>query len=320
MKFNRESFFAAIRTAWGGLKQKQVDALNALLDFIEADEDMTDPRWVAYVLATVKHETAGTYLPIAEYGKGRGKPYGKRDPETKQAYFGRAFVQLTHRDNYEKFSDLLGLDLVNHPDLALEPETAYLILTIGMRDGLFTGRKLSHYINEKKCDYVNARRIVNAMDKAALIAGYAKVFEGALEEAPELNGTEPTPTADSEPVVTTEKVITKTTETKTADGDVLEKIKSTATSIASNQVTKDIASAGVTKLGTRLTTSAATGSATSITTGIATGKMVLIIIGIVLLLIAAGYGGYVLWHKHKKEMKAADTAADKTKDDISFLK
>lgn len=49
-----------------------------------------------------------------------------------------------------------------------------------MKEGWFTGRKLSDYISGNKKDYVNARRIINGMDKAQKIANEAVIFERAL--------------------------------------------------------------------------------------------------------------------------------------------
>jgi predicted chitinase len=39
-------------------------------------------------------------------------------------YRGRGFMQLTGRDNYRMASQALGLDLVNHPELASKPDIA----------------------------------------------------------------------------------------------------------------------------------------------------------------------------------------------------
>lgn len=134
----------------------------------------------AYVLATVKHETANTYKPIAEYGLGKGHNYGQPDPITKQAYYGRGYVQLTWKYNYAQFTRLLKIDLLNHPDLAMQPDIAFKILEYGMLNGSFTGKKLDDYINVSSKDYVNARRIINGVDQAALIANYATSFEQLL--------------------------------------------------------------------------------------------------------------------------------------------
>lgn len=39
-------------------------------------------------------------------------------------YHGRGFIQLTGRDNYTRAANALGIDLVNHPELASKPDVA----------------------------------------------------------------------------------------------------------------------------------------------------------------------------------------------------
>jgi hypothetical protein len=79
---------------------------------------------------------------------------------------------------------LLGVDLVNDPDLAMNKDIAALILRHGMRDSWFTGRGFAHYLPTDKpataAQFQAARRIINGTDKAALIAGYADAFQEAL--------------------------------------------------------------------------------------------------------------------------------------------
>ena len=130
-------------------------------------QGIVNPNQLAYVLATVRHETAHTYRPIDEYG----------GPKTCYApYWGRGYVQLTWLANYRKYSLLTGKDLVNHPELAKDPATAAYILVHGFRTGGFTFRKLSDYISESRCDFYNARRCINGLDKADLIASYARAW------------------------------------------------------------------------------------------------------------------------------------------------
>ena len=92
-------------------------------------------------------------------------------------------MQLTWIFNYQKAGVSVHQDLVNHPDLALVPSISVEIVMKGMVLGWFTGRKLNDYITESKADFVNARRIINGMDRAVLIAGYATTFLKALEKA-----------------------------------------------------------------------------------------------------------------------------------------
>ena len=183
---NRPQFFTSIRPLFKRLSQSQVDGLNFLLDAFEQDGNLSAQE-MAYMLATAYHETAATMLPIEEYGKGRGRKYGQnididgsRYKGLPHIYYGRGYVQLTWLTNYKRAGDKICVDLVNHPELALNPTYAAQIMIAGMREGWFTGKKLSDYISAK-ADYVGARRIINGTDKAQLIAGYAKQFESALK-------------------------------------------------------------------------------------------------------------------------------------------
>lgn len=182
---NRARFYDLIRgPLFGGtLTQSQVDGLEHLLDYAEAHLPPLDLRQVAYILATALHETARTMQPIEEYGCGIGYPYGVPDPETGESYYGRGYVQLTWKQNYAFQENKLEYELVAHPECALDPECAAEILYEGMLDGDFTGVRVGDYIDEAQCDYVNARRVVNGLDCAEQIAGYAEIFQEALLQA-----------------------------------------------------------------------------------------------------------------------------------------
>lgn len=96
-------------------------------------------------------------------------------------YKGRGYTQLTGRGSYQKWSDLLGIDLVMFPDKAAQPDIAKQILVKGMRDGTFTGYKLSDYINNSSQDFFNARNIVNGgLDRASEIASIAEGYFSVL--------------------------------------------------------------------------------------------------------------------------------------------
>jgi hypothetical protein len=124
---------------------------------------------ICYIMATIQHETANTFKPIAEYG-GKNRPYAP--------YYGRGYVQLTHKFNYQKYKKKLGIDFVKFPDKVMEPATSLFIIVDGMKNGVFTGKKLSNFITISHTDFVGARWIVNPNDKANLIAGYAKTWRG----------------------------------------------------------------------------------------------------------------------------------------------
>lgn len=179
---DRKKFYDSARESifHGSLSQNQVFGLDTILKEAEY-RNLTDMRQLAYMLATTYHETAHTMEPVAEYGKGKGHKYGEPDPATGQTYYGRGFVQLTWKANYETMSRVTGVDLVNNPDLAMTVPIATKILFYGMLHGSFTGKQLSDYFNDLSTDWIKARRIINGLDKAELIAGYAEKFYNALK-------------------------------------------------------------------------------------------------------------------------------------------
>ena len=175
----------ALKDRFGTLKQSQVDGFNAVLDAINNyGKDATNPLYSAYMLATAWHEVAGTMQPISEYGKGRGRKYGRKIDVTgviykflNHIYYGRGYVQLTWLTNYVKMKNLLNVDFVNNPQLALVPKHAADIMITGMLKGMFTGLSLERCIRYGSYgEFIYARRIINSTDKDDLIAGYAVKF------------------------------------------------------------------------------------------------------------------------------------------------
>jgi putative chitinase len=51
---------------------------------------------------------------------------------------------------------------------------------MGMTKGLFTGKSLANYFNQTTEDWVNARKIINGLDKAQAIAMYGHNFYSAI--------------------------------------------------------------------------------------------------------------------------------------------
>lgn len=190
---NRKVFFAEVRPTVfnGSLLTGTVRGCNAILDEWER-RGLTDLRWLAYKLATARGECGVNMLPVREgfaktdeaarsYVARQGYKYAKEI--NGHVYYGRGLVQLTWDFNYKKMGDLLNIDLVNNPDRALEPRIAAAIMFEGMIRGTFTGKKLADYFNEVGTDFLNARRIINGMDRAQQFATWGKQFHAALIKA-----------------------------------------------------------------------------------------------------------------------------------------
>jgi predicted chitinase len=93
---------------------------------------------LAQFLAQIKHET-WDFLHLKEvprndnyFLKKYDKQYapriarilGNTEPGDGERYYGRGFIQLTGRYNYTRAGRVLGIDLVNNPDLASDPKIA----------------------------------------------------------------------------------------------------------------------------------------------------------------------------------------------------
>ncbi|MBK1719233.1 glycoside hydrolase family 19 protein [Thiocystis violacea] len=190
---DRQPFFSGVRRRFGRLDMDQIEGLEALLTGFTSEPDWPLAH-AAYALATTWHETDRRMQPITEYGGRRyfdkydtgrlAKALGNTPAADGDGYLyrGRGYVQVTGKANYRRFGDRLGLDLLGHPDLALRPDVAWQILSLGMRQGLFTGRCLADYLTDRSTDYLGARRIINGQDRAREIAAYARLFEAALVE------------------------------------------------------------------------------------------------------------------------------------------
>ena len=163
---DRAFFFGAIRhSLFGSLDQVQVNGMTAILDGWEQQFPNGDLRWVAYMLATSFHETARRMAPVREaYWLSEE---WRRTHLSYYPYYGRGFVQLTHKANYKKAGDVVGQDLVGHPDLALNLAVASTTMFVGMTEGWFrrdsAGRphSLPRYFNSHTDSPIGARAIIN---------------------------------------------------------------------------------------------------------------------------------------------------------------
>lgn len=116
------------------------------------------PLTLIGALATVRTEVGRDFKPIMEIASGSAYE-GRHDlgnyiPGDGPLYKGRGFIQLTGRANYAAYGKALNLDLVCHPELALDVKNSALILAQYFKD---------HACNvacEAK-DWTKVRKLVN---------------------------------------------------------------------------------------------------------------------------------------------------------------
>lgn len=117
-----------------------VENVQKYLPYIEQamqEAGMTDPREVIAVLATIKAEN-WNFAPMTENSDGSAyegrTDLGNTQPGDGARFIGRGFIQITGRGNYQQYGDELGIDLVDHPELANDPAIAAKILVQYFKD------------------------------------------------------------------------------------------------------------------------------------------------------------------------------------------
>ena len=152
------------------------------------DEGILTPNVLAYAMATIQQETAGSFSPVNE-GFFNDEKYGyepgftgksearKRGYKGGENYFGRGFIQLTNDFNYKKIGQELGMGdaLFKNPDLALNPEIAAKIFA-----RYFKSRGTA--AAAEKGDFIGARKTINSKDYKSFqpIAESAKVYQKSI--------------------------------------------------------------------------------------------------------------------------------------------
>jgi predicted chitinase len=201
MNLNKKKFFDEVRLPLfqGKITALQVKGMEAIIDYFTTHYPANNAQ-LAYILATAYHETGRKFEAVREgFAKTNqgainhvtNNLFNKKLISTNYAlpnskglsYYGRGLVQITWQGNYSRMGRLLGVDLLNNPDLALDLKVAVQILVDGMmKYGYYEkAPTVPKYINGIKKDFLGARFVVNGVDARVFIASYATKFLTALD-------------------------------------------------------------------------------------------------------------------------------------------
>jgi predicted chitinase len=196
---DRKIFFNAVRPMFGGkITASQFAGMIDMLDIWDKS-GFTDLRWFGYILGGVYHEVGKRMVPVREgfattdagaravvaklFKAGKISRNYALPNKAGVSFYGRGRIQTTWEENYRKLERRFGYPFTKNPDLLLDSVVDARVTLYGHVEGLWTGKKLSDYFNDRTSDWKNARRIVNGTDRADLIAGYGKAFHEALVAA-----------------------------------------------------------------------------------------------------------------------------------------
>lgn len=173
----------------------------AYLPFIQQameEFEITSYLREAAFLAQLAHESAELRF-MEEIASGAAyegrKDLGNTQPGDGKRYKGRGPIQLTGRANYQKFGDLLGLDLVNNPTIAATPEVGFRVAGLFWKSHGLNEladqqqfEKITRRINgglngqaDRVMYYERAKKVLSKDDNAAAAAAGASATGGAAD-------------------------------------------------------------------------------------------------------------------------------------------
>lgn len=149
-----------------GSPLKHVQHMYPLLYLALKEKNCAGEFPIVIALATVGVENAAFNSicekgPLSYFKKYDGrKTLGNTQPGDGFKYRGRGLIQITGRYNYAKYGPLVGHNLVDHPDCALDPIIATNIFAAYFKDhGLDV--HANHWAGKNETSLQKCRKLVN---------------------------------------------------------------------------------------------------------------------------------------------------------------
>ncbi|MFT3711918.1 MAG: LysM peptidoglycan-binding domain-containing protein [Archangium sp.] len=163
---------AQLRAIMPNLSAADANRYLPYLNAAMAEGGINTPLRQAAFLAQLAHES-GQLRYFEEIASGAAyegrRDLGNTQPGDGVRYKGRGPIQLTGRSNYTAASRALGVDLVNHPELAATPEVGFRIA-----QWFWNSRNLNSYADARNFDAITLRVNGGYNGKASRDAYYAR--------------------------------------------------------------------------------------------------------------------------------------------------
>jgi predicted chitinase len=158
---------------WAGDDDRinKIEHLAYLLGTAKAESDFSLERWESdYVCgkAGVKYKDKPCEKALNYYKSDAGdkKNYYTLGLDSRGLpYFGRGLIQLTGKENYKKYGDIIGVNLVDDPEKVFVPQNSYNIAVSFLTDKGKDGTKKSTFERVDAGDLTSARRSVNGGER-----------------------------------------------------------------------------------------------------------------------------------------------------------
>lgn len=159
-------------------EQSAKECYNAIEQAL-GDLGILTPLTLIGALATVRVECGRSFKPVVEIASGEVYE-GRKDLGNTQVgdgvrFKGRGYIQLTGRDNYKTYGEKLGIDLVNNPDLTLQPEVSAKILAL-----YFKNRAVNVACNNN--DWLEVRKKINGVNRSTGLPNGWNEFESVVNQ------------------------------------------------------------------------------------------------------------------------------------------
>ncbi len=190
-------------------------ALDGILTEWDRHPEWKDARWLAYILGTIVHESAGlrvqeesmdyaasslqrvwprifdtadkaanfAHKPEVLANEVYASRLGNTDPGDGWRYRGRGLLQITGRSNYRRVGRAIGVDLEAQPELMIAPSIAGRVaVQTFIEFGALT--KLPQFFSDTTEDWIGVRKFINGgLNGAEDVAVRSKQFMTCIKAA-----------------------------------------------------------------------------------------------------------------------------------------